>query len=248
MGNLMRGGRCSTCSLMFKKALATVPHKKWHSPNCELQPGPSTKSPQLILESEGKKRGLVSVHFSAILIGVITLQIEHSRNALLAEEQNELYRRSIKQRERGIYLKKKKIKGSSWHGHHLALSAGIRYGIRALQERLFGPRAALLDGYPSYWHPMQPDFICKWAKPKSIRISLILYMWKNSWWVKQSITFNPCSVFGEKKYAAISPSPLLSSMDDGFYLMLYLHDFKKIKSPQFWFDNVSELVRVFISD
>lgn len=37
-------------------------------------------------------------------------------------------------------------------------------------------------------------------------------------------------------------------MDDGFYLMLHLHDLKKIKSPRFWFDNVSELVRVFVSD
>lgn len=51
-----------------------------------------------------------------------------------------------------------------------------------------------------------------------------------------------------RKYAAISLTPLLSSIDDGFYLMLHLHDLKKIKSPWFWFDNVSELVRVFVSD
>lgn len=50
--------------------------------------------------------GLVSVHLSAILIWVITLQIEHSRSALLAREHNEVCRRSIKQCEsRGIYLK-----------------------------------------------------------------------------------------------------------------------------------------------
>ena len=57
----------------------------------------------------GAKRGLVSVHLAAILIWVITLQIEHSRSTLLAEEHNEVCRWSIKQCERrGISLKKKK--------------------------------------------------------------------------------------------------------------------------------------------
>lgn len=64
--------------------------------------------------------------------------------------------------------------------------------------------------------------------------------------------FNPRSVFGEKisSYLANTPAlaPLLSSVDDGFYLMLRLHALKKIKSPRFWLDNVSELLRVFVAD
>lgn len=43
--------------------------------------------------------------------------------------------------------------------------------------------------------------------------SLILYMWKNSWrdrWVKGSIIYNPCSVFGEKIHSYFSnPSVVL---------------------------------------
>lgn len=66
--------------------------------------------------------------------------------------------------------------------------------------------------------------------------SLILYMWKNSWrdrWVKRSIIYNTCSVYGEKICSYFSHTPLFSSMGDSFYLMLHLHDLKKIKSARF---------------
>lgn len=46
-------------------------------------------------------------------------------------------------------------------------------GAGALQERLFGPRAARLDGYPSHWHPPWTDFICKLGKTKHFCIYLV---------------------------------------------------------------------------
>ena len=48
-------------------------------------------------------------------------------------------------------------------------------GAEALQERLSGPGAAPLDGYPSYWHPSPADSICK-AFLHLSGPALILYM------------------------------------------------------------------------
>lgn len=77
---------------------------------------------QSMLRTEGEK-GDLSVHLSAILIWVITLQIEHFWSTLLAEEHNEVCRWSIKQCEnRGIYLggwkKKNQRHWLAWPSSH----------------------------------------------------------------------------------------------------------------------------------
>lgn len=156
-----------------------------------------------MLQTESKKEDL-SVHLS-IVVRVIALQIEHSWSTLswgaqwgLSVINNAVW----KQRDILMYLGG--VKGTGWHGHHLTRLLESDKGVGALQERLFGPRAAQVDGYPSYWHPLQTNLICKWGKTGHFWIylvSLILYIWKNSWrdrWVKWSMICNPCSVLREK--------------------------------------------------
>lgn len=148
------------------------------SGDAKLDRGDPHESPWTMLGTEGgwvvvEKGGLVSVYLSAILIWVITLQIEHSRSALLAEEHNEVCRRSIKQCEsRGIYLKKSK-----------ALAGMVIISPRLVEsDKGAGPRRKgcpapglpQLDGYPSCWHPLLTDFHLQMGgkKPPNISASI----------------------------------------------------------------------------
>lgn len=148
----------------------------------------------------GGKRGLVSVHLSAILICVITLQIERSRSALLAEEHNEVCRWSIA--VWGIYLKNQRSR-LAWPSSRPVCWNQIRE--RDLAGKVVWPRGCSTWRLSLLLAPIAHWFHLQMGKTKTFLHlsgpSLIQYMWKSSWmdrWVKGSIIFNPCSVYGEK--------------------------------------------------
>lgn len=133
------------------------------------------------------------------------LQIEHPHSTLCRGTQWGLSAINKAVWKQGDMLKK--IKGAGWHGHHLLESDK---GSGALEERLLGPRAAHLDGYPSYWHTCR---LISSEKPKHFCVYLLSWMWKNSWeagWLKWRIIYNPRSVFGVKIHSYFSnPSVVL---------------------------------------
>lgn len=108
------------------------------------------------------------------------------------------------------------------------------------------------------WAPGQLDLTAippsgKRAKPQAFSTYLVL-VWYCTFGrtaegidlLKRGKTNNPCS-WGENMHILSNPSSR-PPLDEGFYLVLDLHDLREVKAPWFGFDNVSEPAQVCVAD